>query len=351
METMTSSSSTVASPQPQRRRNRWLLWTGRILLGLLALIVLLAVSGGTYEAIMRGGDAKRYPPPGQLVDVGGYRLHLHCVGQGSPTVVLDAGLGSFSLDWAAVQSQLGTSTRVCAYDRAGLGWSEPGPSPRNPQQFASELQVLLTNAGVEGPYVLVAHSISGKTARLFASQHSNNVAGMVLIDARHESVDAHLAPEQLAAEDTQQRHFQDMIKWTARFGLVRLLWAPAWPRVLPGTQNLPPETRTTIGILQARPQQIDTALAEGQGRLESNSSLSSAAPLGDTPLVVLASSQNIDHLPFWKEAQQTMAGLSSNSRLVVASSGHSVHFEQSALVVESVRQVVDAARTGEPLQS
>jgi pimeloyl-ACP methyl ester carboxylesterase len=351
METMTSSSSTVASPQPQRRRNRWLLWTGRILLGLLALIVLLAVSGGTYEAIMRAGDAKRYPPPGQLVDVGGYRLHLHCVGQGSPTVILDAGSGSFSLDWAAVHSQLGTSSRVCAYDRAGLGWSEPGPSPRNPQQFASELHLLLTNAGVEGPYVLVAHSISGKTARLFASQHPNDVAGMVLIDARHEFVDNHLTPVQLAAEDTQQRHFQDMIKWTARFGLVRLLWAPAWPRVLPGTQNLPPETRTTIGILQARPQQIETALAEGQGRLESNSSLSSTGPLGDTPLVVLASSQSIDHLPYWKEAQQIMAGLSSNSRLVAASSGHAVHFEQPALVVESVRQVVDAARTGEPLQS
>ena len=79
METTTSSSSTVASPQPQRRRNRWLLWTGRILLRLLALIVLLAVSGGTYEAIMRAGDAKRYPPPGQLVDVGGYLLHPYCV--------------------------------------------------------------------------------------------------------------------------------------------------------------------------------------------------------------------------------------------------------------------------------
>jgi hypothetical protein len=93
METMTSSPSTAASPEPPRRNNRWLRWTGRILLGLLALIVLLAASGATYEAIMRAGDTKRYPPPGQLVDIGGHRLHLHCVGEGSPTVVLDAGLG------------------------------------------------------------------------------------------------------------------------------------------------------------------------------------------------------------------------------------------------------------------
>jgi len=351
MQTTTSSPNTVASRQPQRRRNRWMLWTGRILLGLLALVVLLAASGATYEAIMRAGDTRRYPPPGQLVDVGGHRLHLNCVGQGSPTVVLDAGLGSFSLDWGAVQSQLVTVTRVCAYDRAGLGWSEPGPSPRNPQQFASELHMLLTNAGVKGPYVLVGHSISGKTARVFASQHPNDVAGMVLVDARHESVDEHLTPQQIAAEDTQQRHFQDMIKWMARFGLVRLLWGPAWPRMLPGTENLSPDTRTTIGVLQARPQQIQTALAEGQGRLDSNTLLQSAAPLGDAPLVVLASSQSIDHLPFWKEAQQIMAGLSSNSRLVVASSGHSIHFEQPALVVETIHQVVDAARTGQPLQS
>jgi pimeloyl-ACP methyl ester carboxylesterase len=88
-------------------------WTGRILLGLLALIVVLAASGAAYEAIMAAGDTRRYPPPGQLVDVGGHRLHLHCVGQGSLTVVLDAGLGAFSLDWGAVQPQIATSTRVC----------------------------------------------------------------------------------------------------------------------------------------------------------------------------------------------------------------------------------------------
>src|SRR4029453_11162956 len=206
MKTMSSSRETLPSPQPQRRRNRGVLWTGRILLGLLALIVLLAASSVTYEAIMAVGDTKRYPPPGQLVDVDGHRLHLHCVGQGSPTVVLDAGLGAFSLDWGAVQPEIAMTTRVCAYDRAGLGWSEPGPRPRSPQQFADELYTLLTNAGVEGPYLLVAPSISGKTARLFAGLHPNQVSGMVLIDARHESVDDHLTPEQVATEDSQQQH-------------------------------------------------------------------------------------------------------------------------------------------------
>jgi len=350
MGTLTPSQSTVPPPQPPRHTNHWVRWTGRILLGLLALIVLLAASGATYEVIMAAGDTKRYPPPGQLVDVGGYRLHLQCVGRGSPTVVLDAGLGAFSLDWGAVQPEIATATRVCAYDRAGLGWSDPGPRPRSPQQFANELHTLLTNAGIQGPYVLVAHSISGKTARVFASQHPNEVAGMVLIDARHESVDDHLTPEQVKAEDTEQRQFQDMIKWMARFGLVRLLWAPAWPSMLPGSENLSPETRTAIGVLQARPRQIENALAEGQGRMDSNTLLRAAAPLRDAPVVVVASSQSIDHLPYWKEAQQIMTGLSSNSRLIVAPSGHAVHFEQPGLVVESIRQVLDAARTGQPLQ-
>ena len=135
----------------------------------------------------------------------------------------------------------------------------------------------------------------------------------------------------------------------ARFGLVRLLWAPAWPSMLAGSGNLSPESRTTIGVLQARPQQIENALAEGQARMESNSLLRAAAPLGDKPLVVLASAQTIDNLPSWKEAQQIMTGLSSNSRLIIAPGGHAVHFEQPALVVESIRQVVDAARTGQPL--
>ena len=345
---MTSPPSSL--PQPRRRPNRLVFWTVRVLLGLLALIVLLALGGAGYEAIMAAGDTKRYPPPGQLVDVGGHRLHLHCVGQGSPTVVLDAGLGAFSLDWGAVEPEIAMTTRVCGYDRAGLGWSEPGPRPRSPQQFADELHTLLTNAGIQGPYVLVMHSISGKTARLFASQHPNQVAGMVLIDARHESVDDHLTPEQVAAEDAQQQDFQDMIKWLARFGLVRLLWAPAWPSMLPGSENLSPESRTTIGVLQARSQQIESALAEGRGRMESNSLLRAAAPLGDKPLVVLASAQSIDNWPFWKEAQQIMTGLSSNSRLTIAPGGHAVHFEQPALVLESIRQVVDAARTGQPLK-
>src|SRR5687768_16105966 len=106
---------------------------------ILALIVGLALVGASYEAIAAGGDAKAYPPPGRLVDVGGYRLHIQCVGTGSPAVVLDAGLGSMSHAWNLVQTEMGQTTQVCAYDRAGMGWSDPGPQPRTPGHIAREL--------------------------------------------------------------------------------------------------------------------------------------------------------------------------------------------------------------------
>ena len=201
------SSRDATTPSVAKRPHRIWRWTGRLLLGMVALIVFLLALGASYEALMAAGDADRYPARGQLVDVGGYRLHISCVGEGSPTVVLDAGLGGFSLDWSLVQPELAATTRVCAYDRAGYGWSDPSPHARTPSQIADELHTLLVNAGIQGPYVLVGHSAAGKHVRLYASRYPQAVAGMVLIDARHESVDTNRSPEALAAEHTQQQRF------------------------------------------------------------------------------------------------------------------------------------------------
>ena len=351
MQTTTSSPKPVASPQPQRRRNRGMLWTGRILLGLLALIVLLAASGATYEAIMAAGDDMRYSARGQLIDVGGHRLHLYCVGEGSPTVVLDAGLGGFSLDWSLVQPQVARSTRVCAYDRAGYGWSDPSPQPRTPQQIADELHTLLTNAGIQGPYVLVGHSAAGKHVRLFADRHPQDVLGMVLVDARHEYVDANRSAEALAAEHKQQRRFQRFLWITARIGLVRPFWAAVWPKAWSTTQNLTPETRTEIGVLQARPQQIKTVLREDALLTHDNAQLSAAATLGNRPLIVLAAGHSVKNDPVWLPAQQQQARLSSNARLIVVDdSDHYIHWDRPTLVIDAIAQVVEATRTNQHLK-
>jgi pimeloyl-ACP methyl ester carboxylesterase len=347
----TASSGDATTPAAGERTNPILRWTGRILLGLLALIVVLVASGASYEAIMAAGDASRYPARGQRVDVGGYRLHISCIGDGSPTVVLDAGQGGFSLDWSLIQPELATTTRVCAYDRAGYGWSDPSPQPRTPRQIAEELHTLLVNAGIEGPYVLVGHSAGGKHVRLYATRHPQDVAGMVLVDARTEYVDANRSPEALAAEHKQQRRFQRTICVAARIGLVRPFWAALWPKVWPATQNLSAETRAEIGVLQARSQQIKTVLREDAFLTQDNSQLNSAAPLGNVPLIVLAAGQSVEQDTLWQDAQEQLARDSSNAKLTIASgSGHYIHWEQPTLVVDAIRQVVEAARANQQLK-
>jgi pimeloyl-ACP methyl ester carboxylesterase len=215
---------------------------GRTLAALVGLLVALGLAGASYEAIAAAGDARRYPPPGRLVDVGGERLHIQCVGTGSPTVVLDAGLGGSSLDWNLVQSELGNTTRVCAYDRAGMGWSDPSPYPRTPRQIADELHTLLTNAGIAEPYVLVGHSLAGKNVRLFALTHPDQVAGMVLVDARSEYVDANTSPaeEQAFEQALAAQAFLYRVTRSSRTGkkLVCLVRVPSWTSI-PGPRMSP----------------------------------------------------------------------------------------------------------------
>src|ERR1700686_1083054 len=161
-----------------------------LLIGLAALILTLAFVGAIYQVIATRLAEREYPPPGRLVDVGGYRLHIHCSGpegaSGGPTVIMDAGIGECSLGWGLVQPEIAKFARVCTYDRAGLGWSDPAPTPRTSRQIVSDLHALLTNAGIGPPYVMVGHSFGGLNARLYASQFPEDVAGMVLVNSAHE---------------------------------------------------------------------------------------------------------------------------------------------------------------------
>ena len=156
-----------------------------LLVGLFVLVALLLFAGALYQAIGSAQDARKYPPPGRIVDVGGHRLHLYCAGEGGPSVVMDSGLPGSSLSWRLVQPEVAQFARVCSYDRAGLGWSEAGPKPRTSQQVVEELHTLLASAGIEAPYVLVGHSFGAFTARLYASTYPKEVAGLVLVDPLH----------------------------------------------------------------------------------------------------------------------------------------------------------------------
>ena len=174
--------------------------TGKALVWLVVALLVLAVIAVIYQAIGTEIYRRIYPPPGELVDVDGHSLHINCVGEGSPTVILESGSGATSVDWANIQPEVANTTRVCAYDRAGSGWSEPGPEPGDPQQIAGELHTLLGNAGIDGPYVLVGHSLGGLYVRMYDDLYPNEVEGIVLVDSSHPEQSRRSAESQAASE-------------------------------------------------------------------------------------------------------------------------------------------------------
>jgi pimeloyl-ACP methyl ester carboxylesterase len=276
--------------------------------------------------------------------VGGYRLHLQCVGTGSPTVVLDAGLGGTSLDWNLVQVEMGRTTRTCAYDRAGMGWSDAGPQPRTPSQIARELHTLLTNAGIAGPYVLVGHSLAGKNLRLFAQQHPDQVVGMVSVDARSEYVDMHTSPADAQAFEKAITRQAILYGVARRFGLVRLIGASQ-----SGVPAMPSETRMAMALFATGLRGREATTAEALARTADDAELLAAPSLGDRPLIVLAAGQAMNTTDMsapWPEAQRRLAALSTDGRLIVVEgSGHAIHWEQPAVVLDAMRQMVAQVRS------
>ena len=220
---------------PSKSKGRGCLtWLGRIML----LIIGLALVGYIYEPIAEAADAKAYPPPGQMVDVGGYRLHINCTGTGSPTVVIEAGLGDWSTSWGGVvQPEVAKTTRVCTYDRAGLGWSDASSLPSDAAQFAKELHTLLQNANVPGPYVMVGHSLGGLIVRVFAHDYASEVAGVVLVDSMNPKQVTESLSNKLAL-------FSSIEAAVARVGVGRLL--VKLPAIAP---SLPARWRSLLSAL------------------------------------------------------------------------------------------------------
>ena len=193
-------------------------WTKRVLAGVVGLAFLAAL-GAAYQWLATRRDLAATPPPGQLVDIGGYRLHLWCMGAGAPAVVLESGLGGGAFTWPQVQKETATFTRVCAYDRAGLGYSDPSPGPRTSGRIAQELSQLIERSAVGGPVVLVGASSGGFAARILASEHRELVAGLVLVDASHEQQRARQAAAGL--EFPVPRGLK-LVVLSASLGLLRL---------------------------------------------------------------------------------------------------------------------------------
>lgn len=209
-----------------RRRRGVLVWARRGLLAVFVAVVTLLTAGFVYQAVSTEIGERRYPPPGELVDVGGYRLHLNVMGEseGGPTVILDAGAQSASFQWGWVQPEVAESARVVAYDRPGTGWSEAPYGPLDAETLAEDLHEALDRTGVEGPYVVVGHSMGSLTVRAFAERYPGEVEGMVLVDPRNLSLHEDFPEDFPETEVPEEPPLSvRLLPVAARLGAIRLL--------------------------------------------------------------------------------------------------------------------------------
>jgi pimeloyl-ACP methyl ester carboxylesterase len=328
------SSTSPAASQPNR-------WPRRIAIALAAISVLFAAAGIAYQCVSSARERRVHPMPGQLIDVGGYKLHIRCSGQGTPAVILDSGLGDTYLSWQKVQPQISQFARVCSYDRAGAGYSASSPRDRTSKVFAEELHTLLHNAGIAPPYVLIGHSMGGFDVRVFARFYRNEVAGMVLVDSSHPEQQKRLPPELNDMDATWLRE-QEFFEFTMPLGIPRLL----------GFCGNDAEVRA----VECNFHTMRESVAELKSLSESAAQAATAGSLGDTPLVVLSRDPEKPQFDLpedlvkptsdaWQKMQNELAQLSTRSTHTIAkSSGHYIQVDRPDIVIDAVRQVVDQAR-------
>jgi len=336
---------------------------GRVLLWLIIILALLLAAGYFYQRQTTAADFEQFPAPGQRVDVGGYSLHIYCTGEGSPTVVVDAGNGDFSLGWFDIQPEVAKSTRICTYDRAGYGWSDASPKPRTAKVMAEELHTLLVNAGIKPPYVLVGHSLGGHNVHMFADQYPDEVAGIVLVDSAHPQQFQRLPPEYISL-DSQQKSYVGVMAFMSRFGILRLLGNSSQGQDFapPAVQKMPEAIQPTYMAMMSHPNYFDATLAELDFLPETNAQVQALGSLGDMPLIVLTAEQSIDVATLkamgydtqidltgiqktWFELQNELASLSTNSEhIIIKDSSHTIQLDQPSAVIEAIRKVVEMAR-------
>ncbi len=291
---------------------------------LLCVYALCAVGGG-YEMIRESMDRRAHVAPGRLVDVGGHRLHLNCVGSGAPTVVLESGLGETSAYWGWIAPAVSRETRVCVYDRAGRGWSDPASAPQDGATVAADLHTLLDRARVAGPFVLVGHSSGAHYVRIFADRYPREAAGMVLLDGQppeaFESLPAYPAFYNVF------RRASALFPSLARVGLGRL--------VASVDVALPPPARD-IHRVHLAPARLYRSLRDEIDELPATLARArSGRSLGDRPLVVVTAAR--DALAGWSPLQDRLAALSTNS------SHRVVPYTHEALVTDRIASRVSVA--------
>ena len=316
-------------------------------LGVLILLVAVAGTGLIFQVVATRNDQQEFPAPGELVDIGGYQLHIHCFGEGSPTIILDALGNGSSASWGLVQPEIAQSTRVCSYDRAGAGWSDRGPTPRDVKQQVRELHALLAGARVDGPSVLVGHSYGGRIARVYAEAYPREVVGMVLVDPGTLGDDPRF-PRQYHKELAAEERLIIVARWLAPFGVVRLF--------RPRTEyyDLPAQQAAASDSFAVTTRFWQTIVDQHRAIAQTLAQEREVTSLGSIPLIVVSATAPDDETRrVWTEINGELAELSTNGvhRVVPGATHQSLvwEIEDAQVTIDSIRRVLDSARTGQPL--
>jgi pimeloyl-ACP methyl ester carboxylesterase len=327
------------------------------------IVLFLVILGFAYEKLGEWQDRKSFPRVGRAIDIGGRSLNIYCAGSGGPAVVLESGGGLPGYTWKLVEQRVSGFTRVCWYDRAGYGWSDPAPSSRTSADIAGDLHSLLHAAGVAPPYLLVGHSFGGYTIRVFASRYRPETAGLVLVDSASEHEDEIQAPPSM--QGLAQRYLpkfllpmQREVGWFfVHDGAQRLM--DDGPGIPPRGSEITQRDMAIVHALQMQTKAFDASLEESGARRQSIRQVLSVHDLGNMPLIVLTAAKQ--PLPpsdpeearllaaFYKfhvyTDQPRMLGLSRRSRQIILQTGHGIPFEAPDAVTDAVREVLAAARS------
>jgi len=316
-------------------------WTKRVGMGLGAL----GISGALYQTISTQIDARKYPPIGTLIDMGGYNIHLHATGTGGPTVILDAGLGCSALSWSLVQSEIARFTHVVSFDRPGNGWSDESPLPRTSQNIVTELHTALEKAGIAGPYIFVGHSFGGIDAQLFANLFPNQTLGVILVDSSHK--------DQREKMDPPPELNHTIMMLASRLGIVRLfMHRPIYK------QSLAPFPGPIQNQLLAQYQTtkfMNTVLQETSHLGTSYNQLKATTNhLSDKPLTVITALKKMPaegsgyteaqidaFYNVFQVLQKDLVTYSTQGKQVFAESDHMIPLHQPQIIVDAVKEMID----------
>ncbi len=329
---------------------RWRRVAEMIVLAVVMLIVAALGSGATFNVVATQYFFAHHSVPGNFYDVDGYKMHLLCTGEGSPTLILDAGLGNDSLIWANVQPELSKITRVCSYDRAGFGWSQPRPDPRDADRIAHELHRLLNEAGVTGSVVLMGHSISGLYIRAYAASYPRGVSGLVFVDSSTPLQEDRFPAEVAQAFKNESMEFKKL-EWLYILGIPRVM-GQCTPE-----EGFSENVRKMIAEDQCRPSLFAAIAQEDKSFRQSGNETIHTGPFGDLPILIF--SEDPEHSPpsdippqaaqsvskVWNEMQEELKNLSTRSRRIIAKgSGHYVQIDRAGLIIEEVTIFVKQIR-------